>query len=148
MTVYKKLLVPIDGLELSSRAQRESLALAKSLGAAVVAFVGEPVLETPLGRSAAGLVLEWRQHDERVSAHAREVLGAFEAQARGAGVPFEGHYVQTDHVDRAIAEAARQFSCDLIVMATHGRGAFGELLFGSHTKGVMARTKVPLLVLH
>ena len=33
-------------------------------------------------------------------------------------------------------------------MATHGRGAFGDLLFGSHTKAVMARTKVPLLVLH
>jgi nucleotide-binding universal stress UspA family protein len=34
------------------------------------------------------------------------------------------------------------------VMATHGRGAFGELLFGSHTKGVMAKTRLPLFVLH
>jgi nucleotide-binding universal stress UspA family protein len=33
-------------------------------------------------------------------------------------------------------------------MATHGRGAFGELMFGSHTKRVMAASRVPLLVLH
>ncbi|HRC37569.1 MAG TPA: universal stress protein, partial [Rubrivivax sp.] len=31
---------------------------------------------------------------------------------------------------------------------THGRGTFGELLFGSHTKTLMARTRLPLLVLH
>ena len=33
-------------------------------------------------------------------------------------------------------------------MVTHGRGAFGELLFGSHTKTVLSRSKLPLLVLH
>jgi nucleotide-binding universal stress UspA family protein len=33
-------------------------------------------------------------------------------------------------------------------MATHGRGFFGELLFGSHTRSVMAQSKLPLLVLH
>ena len=146
--MYRKLLVPVDGRELSHRAVRESLALAKALGASVVAFVGEPTLDAPVGRTAAGVVLEWRQHEQRVSAHAHEVLDAFEQQALSVGVPYEGHYVETDHVDRAIAEAAERFGCDLIVMATHGRGAFGDLLFGSHTKAVMARTKVPLLVLH
>ena len=35
----------------------------------------------------------------------------------------------------------------MIVMVTHGRGAFGELLFGSHTKNVLAKSKMPLLVL-
>ena len=36
----------------------------------------------------------------------------------------------------------------MIVMLTHGRGTFGELLFGSHTKQVLAQTSLPLLVLH
>jgi nucleotide-binding universal stress UspA family protein len=30
----------------------------------------------------------------------------------------------------------------------YGRGAFGELLFGSQTKRVLTLTKLPLLVLH
>jgi nucleotide-binding universal stress UspA family protein len=29
----------------------------------------------------------------------------------------------------------------------HGRGAFGEMLLGSHTKSVRARSQLPLLVL-
>nr|MCU0967128.1 universal stress protein [Burkholderiaceae bacterium] len=38
--------------------------------------------------------------------------------------------------------------CDMIVMVTHGRGAFGEFLFGSQTKAVLAGSSLPLLVLH
>ncbi len=36
----------------------------------------------------------------------------------------------------------------MIIMLTHGRGTFGELLFGSNTKNVLAECKLPLLVLH
>ena len=50
-------------------------------------------------------------------------------------------------IDDAIVDAAHEYGCDLLVMATHGRGAFGELLFGSHTKTVITRSKLPVLVL-
>jgi nucleotide-binding universal stress UspA family protein len=56
--------------------------------------------------------------------------------------------MRTDQVDSAIARAASELDCDMIVMATHGRGLFGELLFGSHTKSVLAKCTLPLLVLH
>jgi len=38
--------------------------------------------------------------------------------------------------------------CDLIVMVRHGRGALGELLFGSPTQNVLARSQVPMFMLH
>jgi nucleotide-binding universal stress UspA family protein len=63
-------------------------------------------------------------------------------------VAFRGHHAQSPRVEDAIASAAEEHGCDMIVMATHGRGVLGELLFGAHTKGVMARSKLPLLVLH
>jgi nucleotide-binding universal stress UspA family protein len=63
-------------------------------------------------------------------------------------VPFHGKFQRTNAVDEAIVNAAAEFGCDLIVMVTHGRGVFGELLFGSHTKNVLSRCKLPLLVLH
>ncbi|MFN3595547.1 MAG: universal stress protein, partial [Thiobacillaceae bacterium] len=81
-------------------------------------------------------------------AHAKQVLARFEERARAAGVAFEGHYEQAPLVDQAIVDAAQARGCDLIVMVTHGRGAFGEFLFGSHTKAVLARSTLPLLVLH
>jgi nucleotide-binding universal stress UspA family protein len=75
-------------------------------------------------------------------------LAGFKAKADAAGVPFAGQYKTTDAVDDAIVAAVQEYGCDMIIMVTHGRGAFGELLFGSHTKNVMSRCKVPLLVLH
>ena len=76
------------------------------------------------------------------------MLDQFKARATELGVPCEGHFRRSSAVDDAIVAAAQKYGCDMIVMVTHGRGVFGELLFGSRTKGVMALSKVPLLVLH
>jgi len=76
------------------------------------------------------------------------VLDAFAERAKAAGVAFRSEYRRSDQTDAVIAEVADLVKADLIVMVTHGRGVFGEMLFGSHTKNVMSRTKVPLLVLH
>ncbi len=147
--MYQHLLVPVDGHELSHRAAKHSLELARRLGARVTAFVVEPALPVPgMGARAMAIARELQAHGQRSSVHAQQVLARFEQSAAQAGVPFVGVYRLSDDVADAIATAAAELGCDLIVMATHGRGAFGELLFGSQTKGVMARTPLPLLVLH
>ena len=76
------------------------------------------------------------------------MLARFEAAAEAAGVPFKGVHDQVARIDRAIIAAAESQGCDMIVMVTHGRGAFGEFLYGSQTKAVLAGSKLPLLVLH
>ena len=91
---------------------------------------------------------EVNEHEARTAAHANKVLSHFGEEAAKAGVGFESHYDRNDDIAGAIAHAAEARGCDLIVMVTHGRGTFGELLFGSQTKNVMSRTKLPLLVLH
>jgi nucleotide-binding universal stress UspA family protein len=147
--MYQRLLVPVDGSELSDRAMARSIQLAKQLGAAVIGFVAEPLIKPVSGpREEALLEEEAKGHDAMTEAHARQVLAGFEARAGEAGVPFEGHYDQVANVDRAIIAAAESHGCDMIVMVTHGRGAFGEFLFGSHTKAVLAGSMLPLLVLH
>jgi nucleotide-binding universal stress UspA family protein len=147
--MFQHLLVPIDGTELSEHAQRASLALAARLGARITAFVAEPLPPLPhLGSNPATYLRDTDRHQARTEAHAHEVLARFRGKAEEQGVPFIGRFERTDAVDEAIARTAAECSCDLVVMATHGRGAFGELMFGSHTKGVMSRCRVPLLVLH
>ena len=76
------------------------------------------------------------------------MLDSFAQRARECGVPFESEYRRSDQTDATIAEVADMVQADLILMVTHGRGLFGEMLFGSHTKNVMSRTKVAMLVLH
>jgi nucleotide-binding universal stress UspA family protein len=147
--MFKNLLVPVDGHELSDTAMLNSIRLAHQLGASITAFVAEPTPPLPaVGRPASLVTLEHELHDARTARHASSVLQLFEARARSAGVPFSGHHKQAMHIPDAIAEAASEHGCDMIVMATHGRGPFGELMFGSNTKGVMSRTRLPLLVLH
>ncbi|MBK9362586.1 MAG: universal stress protein [Rubrivivax sp.] len=147
--MFKHLLVPVDGTELSERAAQSSLELARKLGARVTGFVAEPM--PPLPTMSANVTAYQREtdaHQARTEEHAREVLHRFAAKAAEYGVPFDGKFQRNDSVDDAIVKAAAEFDCDLIVMVTHGRGAFGELLFGSHTKNVLSRCKTPLLVLH
>lgn len=147
--MYKRLLVPVDGSELSDRAIQASVDLARQLGAAITGFVAEPLLPVRVGPRQRSLVAEEAlEHDAMTSAHAHSVLRRFEDCARQAGVAFDGYHDQVPRVGQAIIELAESRGCDMIVMVTHGRGAFGEFLFGSQTKAVLAGSKLPLLVLH
>lgn len=146
--MYTHFLVPIDGSEVSLHAVETSVALARKLGARITGFVVERM--APLPTEGSGMMTylsETEEHRARTEAHARQLLAAFHATAKAGGVTFDGHFKRTAAVDDAIVEAAAVFGCDLVVMATHGRGAFGELLFGSHTKNVISRSKLPVLVL-
>lgn len=147
--MFSHLLVPVDGTELSERAAQVSLDLARKLGAKITGFVAEPM--PPLPTMAANINAYQREtdaHQARTEAHARAVLEKFAAQAAEQGVTFQGKFQRTDSIDDGIVKAAQEFGCDLIVMVTHGRGVFGELVFGSHTKNVLSKSKLPLLVLH
>ena len=147
--MYRRILVPVDGSELSDRAIEASIDLAKQLGASITGFVAEPVMPAPVAaRPRSWLESEAREHDAVTEAHAQSVLSRFATCAREAGVPFDGYFEHAPRIDRAIIDAAESRGCDLIVMVTHGRGAFGEFLFGSQTKAVLSGSKLPLLVLH
>ncbi len=147
--MYRNLFVPVDGSALSERAMVASIDLAKQLGAAITGFVVEPDAPLPtVGTELKNYAKQTEKHIERTDTHAHKVLSHFEVKAAEAGVAFTGLHARTDGVDRAIIDQAEQSGCDMIVMMTHGRGTLGELVFGSHTKNVLARSKLPLLVLH
>jgi nucleotide-binding universal stress UspA family protein len=147
--MYKHLFVPIDGSDLSLRAMESSIALARQLGASITGFVAEPDLPaTLLNGPATSFPARVEAYESRTDAHAYTVLGRFEQMAGAAGVAFTGRHLRTPGVDHAIADEAEEAGCDMIVMVTHGRSTLGELLYGSHTKSVISRSKLPVLVLH
>ncbi len=145
--MYEHLLVPVDGSELSERAMVASIELARKLGARITGFIAEPFAAPPPG-AGLGYGASVTQHDKAAQGHARKVLAEFERRCAGAGVGFTAFTTQANHVEDAIIDAARDQGCDMIVMITHGRGTLGELMWGSHTKNLLARSKLPLLVLH
>ena len=78
---------------------------------------------------------------------ARYVEGVREA-ARRSGVPCECSvsHGQTPH--EGILAEARRANCDLIVMASHGRGGSAEELLDSETVKVMMLGDTPVLLHH
>ena len=157
--MFKHLLVPVDGSELSVRAMTSSIELAQKLGARITGFVAEPDLPmSTISTNPSVFTEQVKSHEAKSEAHAQAVLHkvadvavttmGFQTLCGEAGIAFSADHTTTQQVDRAIVEAAERAGADLVVMVTHGRGVFGELLFGSHTKNVMTRSKLPLLVLH
>ena len=145
--MFKHILIPTDGSELSARAAKAGVALAKRLGARVTGYSG--VGTPPYGYYGEPVFL-----DERVAAEAeRAFLAAGEARvaqiakvARRAGVPFEAVVARTTATYEGILHAARSRGCDAIFMASHGRRALKRFVLGSVTQQVLARSPIPVLV--
>ncbi|MFZ2652062.1 MAG: universal stress protein [Burkholderiaceae bacterium] len=150
-SMFKRLLVPLDGAELTPRAIDVGIALASQLGAAIAGFIAEPPVPVPSPSSGANAQAQGPTASVQellAVERAQRLLRRFEEQARRTGVVFDGHFEHTSDVAQAIVHAALQYDCDMIVMVTHGRGAVGRLLFGSYTQQVLARSTVPVLVMH
>ena len=46
----------------------------------------------------------------------------------------------------AIIKQAKKSKCDLIMMASHGRGGLSSILLGSETAKVLTHSTIPVLV--
>lgn len=144
--MYKHLLLPTDGSDLSDQALAEGLALARTLGAkATILTVVEPFQNFNV---SAELLAEVRENYEKSSReNAEKVLEAAEAKAREAGVQASTVLARGEHPYRQIIEAAGNGDCDLIVMASHGRRGVSALLMGSVTQKVLTHSGTPVLVI-
>jgi nucleotide-binding universal stress UspA family protein len=138
----KKLLVPLDGSELSASVLPFAGDLAKSLGAPVVLFhsVFEPVMTYP----AAGAVISGGVLEEMQSG-AREYLAAHANDLATQGVTAEPAVAVGNATD-GIVWAAEREGADLIVMSTHGRSGLERVVLGSVADAVVRRTSLPVVL--
>jgi nucleotide-binding universal stress UspA family protein len=142
--VFKRILVPTDGSELSAKALATALELAQPLGAQIFTVaVKEPFPYSALSEMQPIPPQEFYDSQERIAQ--RNLRRVQEACAK-AGLACTPHSVEALHPWEAILDDARQKECDLIVMASHGRRGVAALLLGSETQKVLTHGKVPVLV--
>jgi nucleotide-binding universal stress UspA family protein len=146
--MYKNILVPTDGSPLSLKAARVAARLAAELHASMTAVYVtlEGVPTSFSGGTIFASAALGRQYEQFLKKQAKNALAAVETEARRAGVPVKGVHRIARHPWRAILATARAQGCDLIVMASHGRGGAQSLLLGSETAKVLAHSKLPVLV--
>jgi len=145
--MYKHILIPTDGSDLSRAAAVNGVKLAKALGAKVTAFFAAPAA-TPVvfkGILPVGYTTP-NEHAEIIEKAAAKYLGVIEKACAAAGVPCQSVHVTNEFAAEAIMEAAKKRKCDLIFMASHGRRGLSGVLLGSETQKVLTHSKIPVLV--
>lgn len=143
--MLKHILIPTDGSELSQKAIDYGMALAKSVNAKVTAMtVTAPFYVLAVEPSTVIDTLD--QYEERMAAFAAKCLDVAKESAAAAGVPCDTLHVEHEHPYQAIIDTAAQKSCDLIVMASHGRRGIAAVVLGSETVKVLTHSTVPVLV--
>jgi nucleotide-binding universal stress UspA family protein len=146
--MYKHILIATDGSELAQKAVVHGLALAKSVGAQV-SFLTATMMWSALEMTAHAQHGERHPIEEfeaRSTEWANKVLAACKEQADKTGVGSKSIHVSDRDPDKAIVETAKVRGCDLIVMASHGRGPIGRLLLGSVALKVLTYTSIPVQI--
>lgn len=146
--MFKNILVPTDGSELSRKAAQRAVALAKSVGARVTAFHAAPAYHPEVNDDYLPRnYLSPTQFAARTKDVSEKFLDAVTKAAAAAGVACDTYYVNSDFAAEAIVKAAKKCKCDGIVMASHGRTGLSHFVLGSQTQKVIASTKLPVVVL-
>jgi nucleotide-binding universal stress UspA family protein len=142
--MFKRILVPTDGSDITAKAVSTAIALAKSVGAQIYTIsVKEPFPYSAISEMQPTPPQEFFDAQERI-ATAR--VKAVNEACQSAGVACEGHTVEALHPWEAIIDHAKRVDSDLLVMASHGRRGMAALLLGSETQKVLTHSTVPVLV--
>lgn len=148
MSIYQRILVPIDGSETASRGLDEAIALARAVGCGLrlLHVVDDLVFMTGFETGTTYLkdvLPKLRQRGEEVLATARE-------RAVAAGVPVDTLLLEcfARRTADIVVEQAKAWPADLIVLGTHGRRGISRALMGSDAEEIVRNAPVPVLLVH
>lgn len=134
--MYRQIMVPLDGSRFAESVLPIALSLSRRTGASIhVVTVQEPIPSFAYDEweTAAG---EWSE------AYLKSVLERFRTKAGGEMTT----RLLTGHVVESLEAEAEERSVDVVVMATHGRGAFSRAWLGSVADAYLHRTERPVLL--
>ena len=145
--MFKHILVPTDGSNLSHTAAQNAVEIAQATGAHITAFHVAPAYKFDLHDDHVphGYMLPV-DYEEQMARTAQHHLNDVKKLALGAGVECDGQYALSDYPAAAIVKAVEKYGCDAIVMGSHGRHGLSALMLGSVTMKVLAQTRRPVLV--
>ena len=152
--MYDKMLVPLDGSEVSELVLPYAIEFAKrcgsqvtllqtveSLGQAMATMApADPVLVTPQTTES---ILEGIEAEQQA---AREYLTGIAARFKGEGID-TGTVVASGSPGTEIIHYVDEQEINVVAMSSHGRGGLGRAILGSVADHVMHHTTVPVLVL-
>jgi nucleotide-binding universal stress UspA family protein len=145
-----RLLVPLDGSELSNRALPTAIDLASRFQAELhLLRVVEPLPTDQTGYLPDAAYLSpatYTELMEDIEAAARDDLHLAAQTCRDAGVEPSEHIIVSTPMD-GILRIATSIAANAIVIATHGRSGVRRAVLGSVTTGLVQTCAIPLIVI-
>jgi nucleotide-binding universal stress UspA family protein len=145
--MFKHLLVPVDGSDVSKKSLKKVAELAKADGAAVtLVYVSDSLPPTVYSDSTMGYGVTQKDHQKACEAYAKDVFKKA-IFVLGAGSKAKTLHISNSNLAEGILDGAKKSKADVIVMASHKRTGIKGVLFGSETHEVIVHSKLPVLVL-
>ncbi|WP_062311005.1 universal stress protein [Polynucleobacter sinensis] len=145
--MFKHLLVPVDGSDVSKKSLKKVAEIAKADGAAVtLVYVSDPMPPIVYSDSTMGYGISQKEHKKACDAFAADVFKKA-ATALGASIKAKTLHIADSNLSEGILEGAKKAKADVIVMASHKRTGLKSVLLGSETHEVIVHSKLPVLVL-
>jgi nucleotide-binding universal stress UspA family protein len=141
MNVRPSILCPIDFSDASRGALRHAAAVASHFSTRLILMTVEDPLLTEALDLGAGVVWKPEETQAELAQFAKETFG----KDTPAGTTLE-YEVAVGKPAAEILRVARERSCDLIVISTHGLTGMRKLFFGSTTERVLRETTRPVLI--
>ena len=146
--MFKHILVPVDGSELSNSAVKRAVSFAADAKAKICFYHAQPAFVPPL-LAGEGVIMDAGAQQMFADARTKEaehLLRVAVEYAQKSGVPCHSITDIHDAPWQGVIENARQQQCDLIFMSSHGRRGVASLLLGSETQKVLTHCSIPVLV--
>ena len=143
--MFRKLLVPTDGSEVSIAGALRAVPLAKMAGASMtVLFVQDTYPYTGIGNANSAGLQAYMAAAREEGTRASERIGE---AAKAEGVPVETLVIEDHQAARGIVDAAQSCGADLIVMGSNGRSGLAKMVLGSVAAKVLALSPVPVMII-
>jgi nucleotide-binding universal stress UspA family protein len=136
VSLYKKILVPIDGSAHSTRALEEAIKIAKTTNGTITLLTVQP---------SRPKILTAPKQPSGDDATKSIILAEGQKLVQAEGVFAETLLLEGNVVDQ-IVNAAKEGNFDLIVIGARGLSRFEEVLLGSISHGVVEKAPCPVIV--
>ena len=144
--MYQRILVPLDGSATAERGLRHALGLAADNKAWLLLL--HVVEDFPMPRGASACA-GYQEVMAALRQSGLDLLAKAKLAAVNAGVQTDIFLrdAEGERVAAIVVQEAQLLGCDLIVMGTHGHSSLTNLVLGSVATGVLARCKIPVLLI-
>jgi nucleotide-binding universal stress UspA family protein len=147
MSLYERILCPIDGSVTSERGMREAAKIAKALGSHVRFFHAVDLQPAMLAGEGAvivpGALEAMRERGEQIIDSAKQF-----AREQGLNADVGMSEAVGQRAADAIIDEASRSKADLIVVGSHGRRGVRRMLLGSDAEMITRQSPCAVLIVH